>query len=130
MPSSEYRNFGQASLCSAAFLGIYIGVYSAQNLQSTIFETDGYGSLGYISNAVAYVGQGLGSVFCIYFQQRFGNINSMAYSSLLSLPFMLCLAVPALAHDNPSSLFLFSYPFVVFLTLFTSFFNGLGEGVA
>ena len=52
----DYRNFRQAAHCSVAFLGIYTAVYSAQNSQSQIFEDSGYGPLGLISNAIAYIG--------------------------------------------------------------------------
>jgi hypothetical protein len=31
---SDYVNFGRASLCSTAFLGLYMALYSAQNVQS------------------------------------------------------------------------------------------------
>ena len=63
----DYRNFKQATHVSLSFLGIYLAVYSAQNLQSTLFDNAGYGALGLISNAIAYIGQGIGSVYCVYY---------------------------------------------------------------
>ena len=84
-----------------------------------------------MSNSVAYVGQGIGSVYCVYFMQRIGDIKSMAYSSLLSMPFIIALVVPSIAYYYPASTnFFFSYGFVCTLTVVTSFFNGFGEGIA
>jgi hypothetical protein len=35
---------------------MYIALYSAQNLQTALFESDGYDALGNLSNAFAYLG--------------------------------------------------------------------------
>jgi hypothetical protein len=51
-----HLNFSKAFLCSAAFLFQYTALYSAQNVQSVLFQDDNYGSLGFISNAVVYFG--------------------------------------------------------------------------
>jgi hypothetical protein len=92
---------------------------------------DGYGPIGYMSNAVAYIGQGIGSIFCVYFMQRIGDIKSMAYGSLLSLPFTICLLIPSIRYYNmESDSFFFSFGFVFIITILTSFFNGYGEGVS
>jgi len=127
----DYRNLRHAVLCSIAFLGVYIAVYSAQNTQTAIYDADGYESLGYVSNSVAYVGQGLGSVFCVYCMQRVGDVKAMAYSSLLNLPFILILILPALNGKQTSeNNFFYSSPFVTAITVCTSFLNGFGQGVA
>ena len=52
----DYLNFPKAFLCSFCFLGIYTAVYSAQNIQGVLFDKDGYGVLGFYSNAIAYLG--------------------------------------------------------------------------
>lgn len=65
-----------------------------------MYDSDGYKNLGYVSNSVAYVGQGVGSVFCVYVMQRIGDIKAMTYASMLSLPFIICLILPALNEDN------------------------------
>ena len=123
----DFLNFKNATHCSIAFLGIYIAVYSAQNLQSTIFDAAGYGALGYISNFIAYIGQGIGSVFSIYSGQRLGDIKSMTYSSMLNLPAIICLIFPGISYYNKGSdSFFFSYSFVFVITVVTSFFNGFG----
>lgn len=61
--------------------------------------------------------------------QRIGDIKAMAYASLLSLPFIICLILPAL-NDHGSDKFFFSYGFVTVITIITSFLNGFGEGIA
>jgi len=38
----DYVNFPKAFLCSLSFLGMYVALYSAQNLQSVLFDKDGY----------------------------------------------------------------------------------------
>lgn len=124
-------NFNKAFICSLAFLGIYVAVYSSQNIQSVVFEKDGYGSLGFYSNAVAYFAQGTGSVFCVFFMEKFGDNKSMAWASLLNLPFIACLIIPAIKSiDLTSDNFFLSNGFVYPLILITSFSNGFGQGVA
>jgi hypothetical protein len=49
-------NFSKLLLCSISFLGMYIALYSAQNVQAVMFMQDGYESLGFYSNAFAYAG--------------------------------------------------------------------------
>lgn len=49
-------NFSKLFLISVSFLGMYIALYSAQNVQSVLFEDDHYDSLGFLSNAFAYAG--------------------------------------------------------------------------
>jgi len=51
----DYLNFGKAFMCSLGFLGLYTAIYSAQNIQTVIFNKDGYGNLGFYSNAIAYL---------------------------------------------------------------------------
>jgi hypothetical protein len=92
----DYRNFRQATHVAISFFGIYTAVYSTQNLQSTIFNHAGYGSLGLISNAIAYLGQGIGSVYSVYYINKIGDIKAMAWGSVLSLPFIAALIFPTL----------------------------------
>lgn len=55
----------------------------------------------------------------------------MSWGSVASLPFILALIFPTLGYYyQDSNNFFFSYAFVFILTVFTSFFNGFGEGVA
>jgi hypothetical protein len=53
---NHWINFWKAALCSLSFLGMYIALYSAQNIQSVLFEKDKFDSLGFYSNAIAYAG--------------------------------------------------------------------------
>lgn len=55
----------------------------------------------------------------------------MSWGSVISLPFIACLMFPTLSVLYPeSSNFFFSAFFVYLITIFTSFFNGFGEGIA
>jgi len=128
---NPHLNFFKALLCSAAFLLMYTSLYSAQNVQSVLFELDKYGSLGFYSNAFVYLGQGTGSIFCVYFTSKFGESKSMAWASLLSLPFLISLLLPAFkSRDLNSQSFWLSNGFVYTVILITSLMNGLGEGVS
>jgi hypothetical protein len=68
-----------------------------------VFDKDGYGQLGFYSNAVAYLFQGLGSVFCVFIQEKIGDIRTMAWGSVLNIPFMIILIFPALKSEDLSS---------------------------
>jgi len=129
--NEDYRNFRQANHCSLSFFGIYTAVYSAQNLQGTLFDHAGYGPLGLISNSIAYVGQGIGSIFCVYYLQRIGCIKSMGWGSVLSLPSIIALILPTLAYYyQDSTNILFSSYLVYIVTIAASFLNGFGEGIS
>ncbi len=72
-----------------------MAIYSAQNIQGVIFDKDGYGVLGFYSNAIAYLAQGTGSVFCVFIQDKIGDIKAMGFASLLNIPGMVSLLLPA-----------------------------------
>jgi MFS family permease len=96
-----------------------------------VFDKDGYGSLGFYSNAMDYIAQGTGSVFCVFIMEKIGDIKSMAYSSCICLPFLACLIFPALKSENlNSNNFFLSKGFVFPVILITSLANGFGEGIA
>jgi len=59
--------------------------------------------------------------------QRVGDAKAIAYASLLNLPFILILILPALntGHDVSGNFF-YSLPFVTAITVCTSFLNGFG----
>jgi len=125
--NSDYLNWRQALHCSVAFLGVYIPLYSAQNTQAQLFEASGYDKLGLVSNSLAYVGQGTGSIFSVYLVYKIGIVKSMAYSSLLSIPFILSLIFPTLSRDHPESVnFIYSNFFIWTVTIVTTFVNGFG----
>lgn len=87
--------------------------------------------MGFYSNAVVYLGQGSGSIFCVYISQKIGDSKSMAYASLFSLPFVLSLLLPAYKSDDLNSTsFWLSNTFITIVLLITSLLNGLGEGVS
>jgi len=126
-----HLNFSKAFLCSAAFLFQYVALYSAQNVQSVLFQDDNYDNLGFISNAVVYLGQGSGSIFCVYFSSKYGDSKSMAWASIFAIPFIVSLLLPAYRSVNlDSDAWYYQQGFVYTVILFTSLLNGLGEGVS
>ena len=55
----------------------------------------------------------------------------MAYASLLNIPFLVLLIIPALKSEYlESTNILLSTGFTYSILLFTSFLNGFGQGVA
>jgi hypothetical protein len=52
----EYINLPRATVCCLAFFCLYTALYSAQNIQSLVLGDDGYGRLGFYSNACSYIG--------------------------------------------------------------------------
>jgi MFS family permease len=87
--------------------------------------------LGLVSNSIAYIGQGIGSIFSVYLVYTKGIVKSMSFASLLSIPFILSLIFPTLAKDNPGSgSFFYSPAFIWIITILTTFVNGFGQGIA
>ena len=118
-------------LCSIAFLLMYTAIYSAQNVQAVLYELDEYGSLGFYSNACVYLGEGVGSIFCVYLTTKYGESKSMSRAALLSMPFLVSLLLPAYRSlDLHSESVWLSDPFVYSIVLFASLLNGLGGGVS
>lgn len=123
----DYINMTRASLCCFGFLCLYIALYSAQNIQSLILDDDGYGKLGFYSNAVSYVAQAIGSIGAMAVMEKYGDRKSMSWGSILCVPFIICLLSPALKNDyKDSNSFFFSTGFVYTIILIFSFSNGIG----
>jgi MFS family permease len=78
-----------------------------------------------------YLGQGTGSIFCVYITQKIGDSRSMAWASLFAIPFMISLLLPAYKAIYPTSdSFWLKDGFVYTVIYITSLLNGLGEGVS
>ena len=78
-----------------------------------------------------YLGQGTGSIFCVYITQKIGDSRSMAWASLFAIPFIVSLILPAyksIYMDSKS--FWLQDSFVYPVIYVTSLLNGLGEGVS
>ena len=114
-------------MCSLGFLGVYVALYSVQNIQSDVLSKDGYGTLGFYSNAVSYLGQATGSLLSVFFQHKFGDVKSMSVASFLSIPFIVIMLIPAMKSDDmQSTLLIYSEKFVFPVIIFSSFLNGMG----
>ena len=123
-------NFSRLFLCSLSFLGMYVALYSAQNISAVLFEKDGFQHLGYYSNALAYFSEGFGSIFCVFVIMKFGATKSMSRFATMNIPFIACLVLPALKsmnHDS-DSVFL-SETFVYIAVILTSMLNGFAMGM-
>ena len=84
-----------------------------------------------MSNSIAYVGQGIGSIFSVFLVYKIGIVKSMSYASLLSIPFIISLIFPTLSRENPgSTAFIYSSTFIWVMTIVTTFINGFGQGIA
>jgi len=98
-------------------------------VQSKLFDDDGYDVLGNYSNAAAYIGQGTGSIFCVFILMKYGAVKSMAYFAILNIPFIIALLLPAYKGQTDSNIFLLKDGFVYPVILLTSLMNGFGQGV-
>ena len=75
---------------------MYVALYSAQNISGVLFLKDGYDNLGFYSNAIAYLGEGIGSILCVSIIMKMGAVKSMNRFAIFNLPFILCLILPAI----------------------------------
>jgi MFS family permease len=117
-------------LCSLSFLGMYVALYSAQNISGVLFLNDGYDSLGFYSNAFAYLGEGIGSIICVSIIMKMGSTKSMSRFAIWNLPFILSLILPAIKSMNMSSnSFFLSDGFVYIIVIITSTVNGFAMGI-
>ena len=69
----------------------------------------------------------------MYYVYRMGNIKSMGYSSLLNLPFIIAMILPALnmgLKEHSGRGFFLSDTFVYPVIILTTFINGFGQGIA
>ena len=64
-----------------------------------MLEDDGYGKLGLYSNAILYLGVGLGCLFSTGVLNSIGVIKSMVVGSFLCVPFIAAFLPPALKVD-------------------------------
>ena len=127
----ENPNFSRLFLVSLSFLGMYVALYSAQNLSADLFSKDGFNELGNYAVAVAYLSEGLGSIFCVFIIMKYGATKSMSRFALLSIPFIASLIFPALKSQNKDSTsFIYSQPFVYIVVLLAAAMNGFGAGMA
>lgn len=117
-------------LCSLSFLGMYVALYSAQNISAVLFLKDGYEGLGFYSNAFAYLGEGIGSIICVFIIMKMGSTKSMSRFAVWNLPFILCLILPAIKSSYMASTsFFLSDGFVYTIVIAASVANGFAMGV-
>lgn len=109
---------------------MYVALYSAQNISAVLFLKDGYSSLGFYSNAFAYLGEGVGSIICVSIIMKMGSAKSMSRFAVGNLPFILCLLLPAIKSEfMQSTNFFLSDGFVYVIVTIASVVNGFAMGV-
>ena len=91
----EYFNFWKATACCIGFLGLYIALNSAQNIQALLFSDDGFGALGFYGNALVYLGEAAGALIAVYIMEKLGDVMTMAIGSALAIPQIACNLLPA-----------------------------------
>jgi hypothetical protein len=60
-----------------------------------MLEDDGYGKLGFLSNAVVYLALAFGSIISTGVMNKIGEKLSMAIGGLLCVPYMINFMFPA-----------------------------------
>ena len=64
-----------------------------------MLNDDGYGSIGFYSNAICYVGQFIGALCGSAIIEKLNDRKSMAIGSFFTLPMIVILIAPAYKSD-------------------------------
>lgn len=95
-----------------------------------MLEDDGYGKLGFYSNAAIYLGLAVGSIISTAVLNKIGDIWSMALGGFMCVPFMSSFILASIKSENPDlDNFCFKPGFVYTFMITLSFVNGLGEAI-
>ena len=98
-----------------------------------MLEDDGYGKLGFYSNAAAYLAVAIGCVMSTSLMDKYGEIYLMIIGSFLNIPcmasFILCSLKSESDPEVASSSWYFSELFVYTVILLFSFLRGFGEAI-
>ena len=121
----SYKNFWKATHCSVCFLGLYLALYSLQNIQSSLLADDGLGSLGFTSNAIAYAGQFTGALVGVVIIAKINDRRAMFVGSMCCFTFTIAFIAPSMDTGTDTS-FWVSTGFISAIICITSFINGLG----
>jgi hypothetical protein len=71
--SSKFHNLPKVTYFSISILLLYMAFNSCSNLQSSMMDEDGYGSLGFYILAVLYFFSGLGSLMSTALIHKIGT---------------------------------------------------------
>lgn len=95
-----------------------------------MLEDNGFGKLGFYSNAVLYLALGIGSIIATWVMNILGEAKTMSLGFLLCVTFMSSFIVPSIKQGNPElTSFWFGTTFVYSEIIFFSFVNGIGEAI-
>ena len=95
-----------------------------------MLEDDGYGKLGFYSNAALYLALGIGSIIATALMNKIGTIKTIALGSFLCVPFMMSFILSSLPYDNKNlNSFMFSPAIVYTVIIIASFVCGIGESI-
>jgi hypothetical protein len=124
------RNGGiyQAMMCSIAFFFLFTAVNAAVNVETLLLEDDGFGKLGFYSNAAVYLGVCLGSLYAESAIAKLGGlVNSLIFGAFLCVPYLASFLLPILYSEG--RLDYLGIDSIYSLLLFTSFTHGIGEAL-
>eukprot|EP00347_Sterkiella_histriomuscorum_P000222 403376714 len=97
-----------------------------------MLEDNGFGKLGFYSNAILYLALGIGSIISTWVMRILGDPQTMGLGMLMCVTFMMSFIFPSLKQENSekySESFWFGEIFVYIELLFFSFVNGIGEAL-
>ena len=96
-----------------------------------MLEDDGFGKLGFYSNAIIYFGIGLGCLVSTGIMSKIGEIKSMVLGSFMCVPFMATFLIPAMKKESyhGSDAWIFSNNIVFVCIMLFSFLHGLAEAL-
>ena len=124
----EYKNFGRATHCALGFLFLFCALFATQNIQSQMLEDDGYGKLGFYSNAAAFLAIAFGSIISTGVMSKIGDVNTMILGSFLCVPQMASFILASLKSEHPELQgWLYSPAIVCTVILSASLARGFGE---
>lgn len=125
----ENPNFSRLLLVSLSFLGMYVALYSAQNISASLFKENEYDSLGNYAIACQYLSEASGSIFVVFIIMKFGATKTMARFALMNIPFIASLLIPAIKGPEDAKVGVYSEALVYPVVLLASALNGIGMGM-
>lgn len=94
-------NIYQAMLCSISFFFLFTAINAAVNVETILLEDDGFGKLGFYSNAAVYLGVCVGSIYAeVTIAMVGGLVNSLILGSFLCVPYLASFLLPVLYSEG------------------------------
>jgi len=114
----------QIVLVCISYFAMYISIFDLQNTQTYLLEQENYPFLGYYSNAICQIFQGLAALCSVYLITKKGAPYCMSVPSLFCLINMAAFYIP---FNLQKSLKYRSA--IQYMILTTAALNGVGQGL-